>query len=443
LGVSKLNASSIRKNSEYYFENNLDKDESLNHIIKLFMFARPVSFIKAEEIFGKKILDIMSETGLLESRQGEVIALVDIYPCSGYFIATDHIIDESNFEDYVNPVSNDSYCLSKSIPRGSFDNALNLCTGSGVQAIVSSKYSRKIIGVDNNSRAINFAKFNALLNQVSNVEFRQGDLYEAVRGEKFDLIIANPHFTPAQDILGKIVSGLPEHLKMGGTVRIASLLAFTDDYYNKKLKSMLKSREFNILTLIGQKSDVESYVKSHFQYEQDSTEKDDEIKELILSYKQAGILVLADGLISMGRTSGDTPIDEVKNFRYGSMAGCVKEISNWFKNVGYFDGTKNRKSLENGKYSLSPDLDLKKGSRQLIDKKHFEIVFKETSAYFGEIIPWEVWVILDCIDNGIAEGIKIKERFMERVSGDSFEKDKLFTYILAMLLKDSFINHEQ
>jgi hypothetical protein len=51
-----------------------------------------------------------------------------------------------------------------------------------------------VVATDLNSRAGEFCLFNAALNGVNNVEFRQGNAFQPVCGERFDLILSNPPF---------------------------------------------------------------------------------------------------------------------------------------------------------------------------------------------------------------------------------------------------------
>ena len=62
---------------------------------------------------------------------------------------------------------------------------------------MASRYAKEVIGVDLNPRAIRFARFNAQLNGVRNISFVQGNLYEPVKEQSFDTILANPPFVPS------------------------------------------------------------------------------------------------------------------------------------------------------------------------------------------------------------------------------------------------------
>lgn len=77
---------------------------------------------------------------------------------------------------------------------------LDLCTGSGAIAIaVQKKTGAKVVATDVSDKAIELAKENAELNG-ADVEFVTGDLFAAVEGRKFDLILTNPPYIKSADI---------------------------------------------------------------------------------------------------------------------------------------------------------------------------------------------------------------------------------------------------
>lgn len=72
---------------------------------------------------------------------------------------------------------------------------LDLCTGSGVLAVTISNYwpEASIVAVDISDGALAVAQINA--DQLKGrVDFRQGDLFEPIKGEKFDIIVSNPPY---------------------------------------------------------------------------------------------------------------------------------------------------------------------------------------------------------------------------------------------------------
>src|SRR5579864_357339 len=73
---------------------------------------------------------------------------------------------------------------------------LDLCTGSGFLAIAAALAgATEVTGVDISPRAVLAARLNARVNRVR-VKALRGDLFEAVAGRRFDLILSNPPYLP-------------------------------------------------------------------------------------------------------------------------------------------------------------------------------------------------------------------------------------------------------
>lgn len=83
---------------------------------------------------------------------------------------------------------------------------LDLCTGSGCIAITIAKHlpDAMVYGIDMSETALRFAEENALSNNVRNIKFLRGDLYEPLRmmnfQMRFDMIVSNPPYIRSGDI---------------------------------------------------------------------------------------------------------------------------------------------------------------------------------------------------------------------------------------------------
>lgn len=93
--------------------------------------------------------------------------------------------------------------LKSKKPSGA--NILDLCTGSGCIAITIARHLPEsfVYGVDISEAALSYAEENALLNDVRNVRFLRGDLYEPLKigpEIRFDMIISNPPYIRSEDI---------------------------------------------------------------------------------------------------------------------------------------------------------------------------------------------------------------------------------------------------
>lgn len=79
---------------------------------------------------------------------------------------------------------------------------LDLCTGSGCIAIAIAKHfpDADVYGIDKSVTAIQYANLNATENNVRNVHFIKGDLFEPVGKMAFDCIVSNPPYIKTDDI---------------------------------------------------------------------------------------------------------------------------------------------------------------------------------------------------------------------------------------------------
>lgn len=73
---------------------------------------------------------------------------------------------------------------------------LDVCTGSGILAISAARDgAAEVTAVDISRRAVAAARLNAWLNGVR-IEVVRGDLFEPLRGRRFDVIVSNPPYLP-------------------------------------------------------------------------------------------------------------------------------------------------------------------------------------------------------------------------------------------------------
>ncbi|GGJ29190.1 class I SAM-dependent methyltransferase [Paenibacillus hunanensis] len=74
--------------------------------------------------------------------------------------------------------------------------------------------------VDVNERAVELARENAKLNDIHNVDIRVSDLFEAVQGETFTVVITNPPIRAGKETVHTIFEQAAAHLEPGGSLWI-------------------------------------------------------------------------------------------------------------------------------------------------------------------------------------------------------------------------------
>ena len=83
--------------------------------------------------------------------------------------------------------------MEKWVKKLASGDVLDIGTGTGILAFAAAEKSKKVIGIDIDKEAIEYAKSK---NKFKNVNFKLSDLFSNING-KFDLIIFNPPYLPS------------------------------------------------------------------------------------------------------------------------------------------------------------------------------------------------------------------------------------------------------
>ena len=150
-------------------------------------------------------------------------------------------------ENHVLGIGGASRTLSGLMMPTSARHALDIGTGCGIQAMHASRHAEQVVATDISVRALELAVLNAELNDIGNIEFRLGSLFEPVAGERFDHIISNPPFviTPRGEtvpsyeyrdggmvgdaLVEAVVRKAAEHLMPGGVAQLLGNWEYHDE----------------------------------------------------------------------------------------------------------------------------------------------------------------------------------------------------------------------
>jgi hypothetical protein len=230
LGVGELSAA---PEETAVHRRRLDGDDPFSTIARLFLVGEAVEIPAVETALRPVSLDSMAALGLLENERDHVRASARLLPHGDYYLASDHIAVEPS-SNWVAGIHAPSVTLAKLAVRLPVAATLDLGTGCGIQALLAAKHSERVVATDVNERALAFARFNARLNGIDVVEFRQGDLFGPVADERFGLIVANPPYVispdttyvyrdselPRDAVCRQIVQSVAEFLAEGGFAHI-------------------------------------------------------------------------------------------------------------------------------------------------------------------------------------------------------------------------------
>lgn len=91
----------------------------------------------------------------------------------------------------------DTYLLADNLEVKEGEKVLELGTGCGLISILAAKMGGEVVSTDITSQALECARKNARsANVEESIDFRRGDLFEPVEGERFDFIVFNPPYLP-------------------------------------------------------------------------------------------------------------------------------------------------------------------------------------------------------------------------------------------------------
>ncbi|MBY8881405.1 DUF7059 domain-containing protein [Actinacidiphila acidipaludis] len=180
----------------------------LESLVRLFLLQRSVPYARARAALPG--IERYEADGWLERDGDEVRATVDVRPYAGdggedWWIVSDlgcavggaggigsaPGVDRA---ELVLGVGGASTTLSGITVRNPVDRALDLGTGSGIQALHASRHATRVTATDLNPRALDFARLTLELSGAREPDLRQGSLFEPVGDERFDLIVSNPPF---------------------------------------------------------------------------------------------------------------------------------------------------------------------------------------------------------------------------------------------------------
>ncbi|MGC4175842.1 DUF7059 domain-containing protein [Demequina sp.] len=231
-------------------------DDRIALLTRLFCLGDALTVAQVNRALPTFTAEAAAASGLIAtagaSDDDPVRALVDLRPYETedhlWHVASDlgeAVTGERLADDHVLGVGGASLTLASITLRTPVTRALDLGTGSGIQALHASTHAHHVTATDISQRALEFARFNAALADVT-LDLRHGSLLEPVMGEDFDLVVSNPPFVitppgapsfeyrdggmPGDALVGTLAKTLGSVLAPGGVAQMLGNWEIREDW---------------------------------------------------------------------------------------------------------------------------------------------------------------------------------------------------------------------
>ena len=165
--------------------------QRLNRLVRLFVLRQPVSEAAVREALAPFPLERLISAGLIEDGQdGSLVSNVCLMPYQDLISLRDFGADwtaRTVEPDFVMGISQSSISLAVTTVRQQGEEALDLGTGGGIQTLLAARHANRVIATDINPRALALTKLALQINGINNVELHQGNMFDPVVGQTFDL----------------------------------------------------------------------------------------------------------------------------------------------------------------------------------------------------------------------------------------------------------------
>lgn len=426
----------------YYSSVKLGNDP-LDQLISLFLVRGSIAENEALNMFGKDLLQLLFDLKVFYYREDKIASYIDIFCVEDHFIATDHrflFLEEDQIDESpVMYIGSDSFGLVNTAPRRASKRTLDLCTGSGIQSIIASKYSQEVIAVDINPRAIRFARFNAQFNGVQNLKVVQGDLYQVVPDQPFDTILANPPFVPSPDenmkfrdggvkgetILSTIINGAPKYLSDQGRLYIVTDLVDVSAYKKKLMNWWGKDWAKMLLLKTADRNEILfSVPHCHYPFNQSYNEYSDELIKWVDNFQKSNLNAVNFGYILIEKS--EHPVYVSKTISNPSQA-IFDQVESFFTQNDLLVQHKDSALLQ-----INPNIKVRRESSFNYAAPNYKL-FAEDNPFFTEyVISKEIYTTLLNISNN--------EKYYRDYKHYAFIVDLIEKGILVLTLNRNTVN---
>jgi len=346
--------------------------EGLEVLTRLFARGLSVEPGQARQSFHPLDLDRLIDSGLLCEEGRRIKACFQAQRYSGLIFLSDFFRWE-NDRDFVLSIGPAGNYLARLTIRQWIKLTLDLGCGCGVQSLLAARHSDKVIATDINPRALALTRLNAELNDIHNIETRQGSYFEPVNGQRFDLIVANLPYviTPEKRLIYrnddqpgdagmlKRLREIPAYLKDGGFAQVLiNWIHAEDQEPTEPIRRTVETGSVDVWLVRNGSKQPDQYIEMWLKHQagNDTRQFERNRREWLRWYQKNHIERIALGAITMRRRcSGPNWFCAAEvNTNLEDQAG--KQFLRLFAAQDYLTGIDDTKALLN-KIFIPVDLD--------------------------------------------------------------------------------------
>lgn len=325
-----------------------DRDP-LGTLIRLFVCAQTEPEAAVAAALAPLPLADALAAGLVERADGGLRQGIDLEPYGDAWWALSDVPASARpgrplAADHVLGIGGASTTLVGATLRRPVDTALDLGTGSGVQALHLATHAGRVTATDVSPRSLRFAATTAALNG-QRWELLHGDMTAPVAGRRFDLVVSNPPFVVGpgttthsyrdsgrvgDGIAAELAAAAPDLLTEGGTMQyLANWVHVAGEDWGERVAGWFAGTGLDAWVIQREVADPMAYVDLWLADASEATDPH-RIAAWLDWFDSQKVEAVGFGVINLRRAGHDHPVVRVEDLRQPVQPPMGDQIAAWF-----------------------------------------------------------------------------------------------------------------
>jgi SAM-dependent methyltransferase len=245
--------------------------EPAAYAMRLFLIGDAVSEDEARGAVGD--FAPLVDAGLLARDPDGLVARLRLTVAGGMYFLSDL---EPGHGAVLGPSANTLDLVRAARPDTATAALADVGTGCGAAALLLAHRASRVVATDVSPRATDLTRLNAMMNGVTNVEARTGDLFEPLEEERFDAVVSHPPFLPGNangfsqggergdELALRLLAGLPPRLaERGRATLVLDWPVVGDDAPAERVRRALGDASLDVLLVESPGKSLDEHCTFH------------------------------------------------------------------------------------------------------------------------------------------------------------------------------------